>query len=465
MVEEVRDITRVDIQETSMSRQTCNMEEDVVEKMDENDMQADDEREEDEGDSNSEGEDSSEDEEEGSGIKKKNESDVGETFEDEAYVPKKKEETFEDEVYVPKEKRNGVTKKAHGECNISKCDGCDKKACPTTYNIEDQVDIMENDLGSDNKAGVEIESGLKTDQDVGHDKVNDIGLNENVDTKDNIISQSVNRPGSGGGGHCILKEGHAFVNNINQNIDGSYGKKLYKSSEYDQVNATDTREKRDMSPTSSMEKTEEMSKKKRKSSHVKENGEVWCTKTFNAGLGTEENPSVNIRGFGESGKKGWVKSMVRKERPDMIGIQETKSGLFDEDLIEDIWGGIDYGYTQLTANGNSGGILLIWDKRVFTCKEAIGDERFIAVRGAWKGKDEDVFLVCIYGPHVTGQKASLWDRLSRMMNRWQGAWCIFGDLNVVRSIDDRLNSQVNMKEACEFNEFINNMRNFQLMPF
>nr|GEU86156.1 cysteine-rich receptor-like protein kinase [Tanacetum cinerariifolium] len=38
-------------------------------------------------------------------------------------------------------------------------------------------------------------------------------------------------------------------------------------------------------------------------------------------------------------------------------------------------------------------------------------------------------------------KASLWERLSRLMNRWQGAWCIFGDLNVVRRNGDWLNSQ------------------------
>ncbi|GJY96662.1 hypothetical protein Tco_0513572 [Tanacetum coccineum] len=61
------------------------------------------------------------------------------------------------------------------------------------------------------------------------------------------------------------------------------------------------------------------------------------------------------------------------------------------------------------------------DTRILACKEAIEDERFIAVKGSWKGKDEDVFLVCIYGPHVGRQKSSLWERLSSLMYRWQGA--------------------------------------------
>ncbi|PWA92790.1 glycosyltransferase family 92 [Artemisia annua] len=107
------------------------------------------------------------------------------------------------------------------------------------------------------------------------------------------------------------------------------------------------------------------------------------------------------KGMGECGKKGWIKSIIRDERPDVIGIQETKCGIVDDIWVENIWGGHGYGYSQLPANGNSGGIIVIWDTRVFVCKEAIGDERFIAVKGEWKGKNEDVFLVSIYGPHVS----------------------------------------------------------------
>nr|GEW12051.1 hypothetical protein CTI12_AA104990 [Tanacetum cinerariifolium] len=36
-----------------------------------------------------------------------------------------------------------------------------------------------------------------------------------------------------------------------------------------------------------------------------------------------------------------------------------------------------------------GGILLIWDTIIFVYKEAVGDERCIAVKGSWKGKDDD----------------------------------------------------------------------------
>nr|GEV31370.1 putative ribonuclease H protein At1g65750 family [Tanacetum cinerariifolium] len=85
--------------------------------------------------------------------------------------------------------------------------------------------------------------------------------------------------------------------------------------------------------------------------------------------------SLNILGIGEDGKKGWISSIIRKERPDILGLQETKSGIVDDRWVEELWGDRGCGFTQLPANGNSGGILLMWDTNVFLCKEAMGDER------------------------------------------------------------------------------------------
>ncbi|GJW10071.1 transposon TX1 [Tanacetum coccineum] len=110
--------------------------------------------------------------------------------------------------------------------------------------------------------------------------------------------------------------------------------------------------------------------------------------------------TLNVRGIGVEGKLGWIKSIIKDERPDVIGLQETKSGSIEESWVEE-------------------------DVNIFVCKEAIRDDRFIALRGDWKGISEDMYLACLYGPHV------------------------------LRRLDDRMNSQVNVKEMDEFNEFIN----------
>ncbi|PWA81045.1 RNA-directed DNA polymerase, eukaryota, Reverse transcriptase zinc-binding domain protein [Artemisia annua] len=141
----------------------------------------------------------------------------------------------------------------------------------------------------------------------------------------------------------------------------------------------------------------------------------------------------------------------------------TKCGIVDDVWVEEVWGNRSFGFTQLTSNGNSGGIILIWDANMFVCKEAMVDERFIAVKGNWKGISEDVYLVCVYGRHICHQKASLWDRLACLMDKMGGAWCIFGDFNVIRRVDDRLNSQVKIKEMDDFKDFINLSRLVECM--
>nr|GFA52668.1 RNA-directed DNA polymerase, eukaryota [Tanacetum cinerariifolium] len=242
-------------------------------------------------------------------------------------------------------------------------------------------------------------------------------------------------------------------------MDGSYGKQLDNLREYDQVEATDRREKRDMSPTSSMEKSENMSKRKRKSSHVNENNEDCFATSFNPGVGLEEilNDKKKV------GKRSMPKAKEMARKIKVRGSRETTKGISDAyKEFYDVEGESNEMFKfenkhEGTTQNTKCEISIEHIKEIGEMIEAIGDERFIAVRGSWQGKEDEVFLVCIYGPHVTQQKAFLWDRLSGLMNRWHGAWCIFGDLNVVGSVNDRINSQVNHKGS-EFNEFINNMR-------
>ncbi|GJT38939.1 reverse transcriptase domain, reverse transcriptase zinc-binding domain protein [Tanacetum coccineum] len=136
--------------------------------------------------------------------------------------------------------------------------------------------------------------------------------------------------------------------------------------------------------------------------------------------GRDKIITLNVRGIRVEGKLRWIKSIIRDECPDVIGLQETKSGSIEESWMEEGWGNRNFRYCKLDSNDTSGGIILIWDVNIFVCKEAIRDER-----------------------------------LAGLIERKSGAWCIFGDFNVVRRFDDRMNSQVNVKEMDEFNEFIN----------
>ncbi|PWA76837.1 RNA-directed DNA polymerase, eukaryota [Artemisia annua] len=149
--------------------------------------------------------------------------------------------------------------------------------------------------------------------------------------------------------------------------------------------------------------------------------------------------SLNIRGVKRKGKADWIKEIIRKESPCVLGLQETKYTNISEDWVEELWGSRNFGFAQADAVGRSGGNLLIWDSNILSASGVFVGERFVAVRGSWKGIEGDVMLANIYEAHVTEKEMAIWNQISNLMVKTRGAWCLFGDFNKVREPSDRLN--------------------------
>ena len=47
-------------------------------------------------------------------------------------------------------------------------------------------------------------------------------------------------------------------------------------------------------------------------------------------------------------------------------------------------------------------------------------------------------LYGVYGPNDDRQRASLWAELARVCARWNMAWCLIGDFNIIRYLSERL---------------------------
>ena len=47
-------------------------------------------------------------------------------------------------------------------------------------------------------------------------------------------------------------------------------------------------------------------------------------------------------------------------------------------------------------------------------------------------------LYGVYGPNDDRQRASLWAELARVRARWNMAWCLIGDFNIIRYLSERL---------------------------
>ncbi|KAJ9538060.1 hypothetical protein OSB04_030793 [Centaurea solstitialis] len=164
--------------------------------------------------------------------------------------------------------------------------------------------------------------------------------------------------------------------------------------------------------------------------------------------------SLNCRGLGQSLKQAWVRDILKIHSPDVAGFQETKIKAWKDSQIRGLWGCGEGAYSFVESTGNSGGLLTTWDKKKFHCRFVVKDTHFLAVGGSWLGVEGDVGFINVYGPNIPSDRKTLWGKLSNVLCFEGVRWCVFGDFNEVRSKEERLNSEVNLKGMEEFNEFI-----------
>ncbi|GKD94756.1 RNA-directed DNA polymerase, eukaryota, reverse transcriptase zinc-binding domain protein, partial [Tanacetum coccineum] len=106
--------------------------------------------------------------------------------------------------------------------------------------------------------------------------------------------------------------------------------------------------------------------------------------------------------------------------------------------------------------GNSGGILCVWDLRVFHKDNSTVSDYFVMVRGEWIQNGKIILIISIYAPQELNEKKMLWDCLSLVISNWQGDVIIMGDFNEVRKQEERYGSMFNILGADAFNLFISN---------
>lgn len=82
--------------------------------------------------------------------------------------------------------------------------------------------------------------------------------------------------------------------------------------------------------------------------------------------------SVNVRGLCEDEKQNWIREIWVKERPIMIGIQESKCNRVDDVLITGIWGQMIVGMLKLMQLGNLVGLFLYGIPMCFRFNKYLG---------------------------------------------------------------------------------------------
>ena len=171
--------------------------------------------------------------------------------------------------------------------------------------------------------------------------------------------------------------------------------------------------------------------------------------------------SYNVRGLERGVTWATIKRMVRKEKIDMLCIQETKKENIDVSLCQALWGDKEVGWEWLPAASATNGLLCIWSEEVFKLQNKVIGSDFILLVGQWLKKAQQVHILNIYSPCDVQSKRNLWETIKQLKSAYIGGlWCILGDFNNVRNNSERLGSchrGEGNNSIREFNEWIEDL--------
>lgn len=148
----------------------------------------------------------------------------------------------------------------------------------------------------------------------------------------------------------------------------------------------------------------------------------------------------------------------------MVLIQESKLRSVTTELVNSIWGIAEHQYMEVDSEGSSGGIITIWHSDFFKLEECCSRRNFLLLKGIIKANFECV-IVNIYGPCDVLERRRLWGYLLNLKSVYNVPWCIGGDLNEIRSINERQGCSMRDRGMRDLNSFIEDMElvDLQLM--
>lgn len=108
---------------------------------------------------------------------------------------------------------------------------------------------------------------------------------------------------------------------------------------------------------------------------------------------------------------------------DVVCLQDTKLEFISLNTIRSLWNCCQVGWSYFHSKEASGGILVMWDKRVAEKVDECGGLHNVEDGYQW-------FFASVYGPNTNSERRGMWDELDGLCSLWNLPWCIRGDFNV-----------------------------------
>ncbi|GKV31438.1 hypothetical protein SLEP1_g40124 [Rubroshorea leprosula] len=130
--------------------------------------------------------------------------------------------------------------------------------------------------------------------------------------------------------------------------------------------------------------------------------------------------------------------------------------LVDKQLCRKLWDSDNMEWVAKPSSGASGGLIIIWNSEVFKKVDVFEGDGFLGIYGLW-GPDAHPCILCnVYSSCDLEKKKILWGSFQQKIKNNRGCWCIGGDFNVIRCLQERKGGRSARREIMGFQEFILN---------
>ncbi|GKV03082.1 hypothetical protein SLEP1_g15450 [Rubroshorea leprosula] len=136
------------------------------------------------------------------------------------------------------------------------------------------------------------------------------------------------------------------------------------------------------------------------------------------------------------------------------GGEESKLEQVNHQTCRALWSTDDFDFTAMPSVGRSGGLICIWDKNVFQMNRVFCGNHYLGLFGLWGSNKTPVYLVNVYGPCDLVGRRQLWSELKTLVTKQKGNWCVMGDFNTTKNIQERVGCTSVLRSMRDFAKFI-----------
>jgi len=169
--------------------------------------------------------------------------------------------------------------------------------------------------------------------------------------------------------------------------------------------------------------------------------------------------SWNIRGLNSKGKQRYMKEKLKKDRPSIMILQETKISVQQlEGIISN--SKLQYKVMGQDAIESAGGIAILWNPNEIIFEDWTSMTRILIGMGRIVGTKERVVISGVYGPHIPGERENFIKNMQVIQRLYsETAWIVGGDFNLIRSLEEKKGGIRKPDQYMEmFNDMICNLR-------